>query len=103
MTIKLLQKIKAHKAILLRSMGVALLAWACYIPEVKIDLNTAYVKSGILSQPSNSRGYSTTLLNDNLICTGVFMLGCIESAITHSWEFREMLKKQNTCRGCICA
>ena len=79
---------------LLRSFGVILLAWACYIPEVKIDLNTAYVENGILSQPSSGKGGSTTLLNGKAICTGVFMLGCFESGIKHSWEFREMLKNK---------
>lgn len=88
----LIHKTEKIKAILFQAIAVTLLMWACYIPEVQLDFENAFVKAGVLSEDS-SRSGTTTKLNGNTICTGVYMLGC-RSELKHSWELREVLENK---------
>lgn len=84
---------KAYKAILFRIVNVALFAWACYVPDVQLDLANAYLERGVLTEFTPAKTSSTISFNDETLCSYLMMLGC-RSKLHYSSELNAVIKNK---------
>jgi hypothetical protein len=71
---KLLIYIKSN-VIIQKLLWTILLVWFCYVPEVRLDLQHSYVKTGYLVL-SGSRNGSYHLFNGKAVCEAMIAIGC---------------------------
>lgn len=71
---KLFNYIKSN-VIVQKSLWTVFLMWFCYVPQVKLDLQHSYVKTGYLLL-SGSRNGSYHLFNGKVVCEAMIAIGC---------------------------
>jgi hypothetical protein len=73
-----------NSKVLAQKLGWTLfLLWICYVPEVKLDMDDAYVKSGTLKL-SGSRNGSYHLFNGKAVCEKMIWFGCSSGLLRNS-------------------
>jgi hypothetical protein len=64
-----------QKPFLQKALWTLILLWVCYVPEVKLDKQHTYAKSGFLKL-SGSRNGSYHIFNGKTVCESMNAFGC---------------------------
>lgn len=67
---------------------VLILLWVCYVPEVKLDMQHTYIKTGYLKQ-AGSRNGAYHLFNGKAICESMSAIGC-KSGFRRNYELAKI-------------
>ncbi|MFQ6333637.1 hypothetical protein [Methylophilus sp. 3sh_L] len=84
---KLINYVKGN-VIIQKLIWTIFLLWFCYVPEVRLDLQHSYVKTGYLVL-SGSRNGSYHLFNGKAVCEAMTAIGC-ESGFRRNNELKNV-------------